>query len=197
MTFHLPSWINYTRNYRLYSISHVHLGMKYEQRVSEFLKDNLYINWSSQSGGHVGDEGIDLRGLWKFPLSGFHNNHYQISFYIIGQCKHTKNKIPTQWIREFEGVLQRNPNDLTVGLYISTTNMTFDSMKRFRSSKFPMIFIQLEANDIDSLILRHFRMNVSFQNLMPLLNVTKLYSHSNAFIIVYDKHPLLSFHAIE
>lgn len=197
MTYQLPSWINYARNYRLYSISHVHLGMKYEQRVSEFLKDNLYINWSSQSGGHVGDEGVDLRGSWKFPFPKFHDKYHSISFYVIGQCKHTKNKVPTQWIREFEGVLQRNPNTLTVGLYISTTSMTFDSTERFRSSKFPMIFIQLEASDINSLILRHFHMNLSFQKLMPLLNVTKLYSYSNTFIILYDKHPILSFHAIE
>ena len=135
-------------------------------KTALLLSETYGIEWRTL-GGHSGDQGIDLRGWWRLPD--------QTSHYIIGQCKRTKWKIPTPWIRDFEAVLASAPQ--TIGFFIASTKLTSESIKRWKASNYPMAFFHMPIKTSDpgvsgtAVHLASFSINLALQKLLPKLTI--------------------------
>ncbi|KAI9336841.1 hypothetical protein DFJ73DRAFT_616027, partial [Zopfochytrium polystomum] len=92
--------------------------------------------------GGANDHGIDLRGSWDAALepaaSAKAASTIPTSLPVIVQCKHESRKFGPANVREFEGVMMREPPG-TVGV-LATNNGFSDAAKtRVFSSQFPLL----------------------------------------------------------
>ena len=143
--------------------SYKSLGTAFEE-LSQRALSSLGI--TSYIYGGSGDAGVDLRGHW--------NLRPDLSIPVIAQCKRTSKPLAPLFIRELEGVFQRQATSSNaLSFMISRTEATKQSLEHLLSSNVPMIFMMLSGeDDNESFIIKQAIMNLSAQSLVPGLLVT-------------------------
>ncbi|KAI9298228.1 hypothetical protein K502DRAFT_280235, partial [Neoconidiobolus thromboides FSU 785] len=91
--------------------SYVNQGSEFEYQT---LKKLSNYNISSIQVGGKDDKGIDLRGYW---------NLVEKKLPIIVQCKNTKHKLGSKYVRELEGVLI-NEKSQTIGMLVANSGFS-------------------------------------------------------------------------
>jgi Restriction endonuclease len=90
--------------------------------------ENLVVSTFGQFGmrletrGGPADRGLDFSGTW---LSG--------RIQVAGQCKHSKHRVASRWLREFEGALEQEQGrvadvDNVLGLFVCSSGYTDESV---------------------------------------------------------------------
>lgn len=123
--------INLTRR----TISTVELGTLYEHHVVKVFNQ---LGAKVHRVGGARDLGIDFVGPWSLP------GHP--AFHLCGQCKHyEKKRVGPSIIREFEGVLSRQPLD-TLGVVASSCGYTPGSLDATMSSSYPICLVTAQLS---------------------------------------------------
>jgi len=138
------------------SQSYTSLGKGYEIVTADFLSR---CHFSVEICGQAGDHGIDFRGYWHLP---------DRSLPVIGQCKKSKHKLSTKFLRELSGSMESEKN--TLGVMVCETEWTKEAYAQFNISKRPLMMCQLNG---DLGILEKALMNGAARDLIPKLSVGK------------------------
>ncbi|KAG4304676.1 hypothetical protein PORY_002069 [Pneumocystis oryctolagi] len=156
----LKTFFKYAQNLSLNPESSYYKGIFYEYIVQKTLRKYNMDLWRS---GGTNDCGIDLRGKWYYEIGQI---KYQCP--IIVQCKNQKKKIGPKCVRELEGVLS-NENENILGL-ISCCGFTQIAQKQMLKASKAMAMCVILPKENDG-YLEKFIWNIKASELIKGLGV--------------------------
>lgn len=136
-------------------LSSYHIGRAFEERAIALLTE---AGLDLRPTGGAFDGGIDFRGFL-----GQRGDAGSVRVPVIGQCKAEARKIGARYLRDFEGVLAREPQ--SIGIFVALSGYSTHAQKHFGSSTFPLVLVRI-THRIDSL-----QVNRAAQALLPGLTV--------------------------
>ncbi|ODQ65449.1 hypothetical protein NADFUDRAFT_47102 [Nadsonia fulvescens var. elongata DSM 6958] len=129
--------------------SSVFRGTLYEYTVKNVLENCLSISNLVRVGG-VGDQGIDLLGIWKLNRICKSNEGKSPGglLSVVIQCKCTSSKMSGKYFRDLTGVLNnlsRGTRDerRSIGILSAPTILTPQGHKQLLSTRLPLIYLQI------------------------------------------------------
>ncbi|EQC41175.1 hypothetical protein SDRG_01151 [Saprolegnia diclina VS20] len=150
-------------------------GVAYEEMVAKELRKlgcDLAPTAMSMDGG------IDHIGMWAFPDAS--------RIRIVTQCKHEEKPTGVTYLREFEGVLGKQPPS-TIGVFASASGYSLYAKRFFTQMAQPAM--RLTLNGSDGLV--EFDMNTPARRLVPkLVPGSTFLDGSHVLVLTYDGHVL-------
>ncbi|ETW03510.1 hypothetical protein H310_04954 [Aphanomyces invadans] len=147
----------------------VEKGLEYEHQVARVMAQyNCRLTPTSMSM----DGGVDHYGVWALP-----GNDIQ----IVTQCKHEQTPTSVSQLREFEGVLSSQPDEV-VGIFASASGYSVFAKRFFSRMTNPAIRVTIVQDDIVE-----FGMNpLARQRLPNLVPGTTFSSSGPSLVLMYD-----------
>ena len=128
------------------------VGRAFEERTIAML---VAAGLDLRGTGGAFDGGIDFRGFLG-PPGG-------VRVPVIGQCKAEARKCGARYLRDFEGVLAREPKCL--GIFVTLAGYSVHAQHHFLGSAFPLVLVRA-TDRLESL-----QVNAAAQILLPGLTV--------------------------